>query len=354
MVFSSLRYLGNVSKRSSKSVKASAVISMPAAVLALALAGCVPPLSSESSPQSAVETQPEQAESSKAVPSATPVQASTAASQSPNQPPQPAPKEVPAQALPNAGNETGDTYKFALNKAYSAAKLSQSARAMSDWEFVVSRWQEAINLLKTIEGSDERASKKIAEYSKNLAYAQQRASQIPQAPTPIRIQQAPARTASAAAGSPARSATRSAAPAPPAAPRGSASSSATQATQATQSSSTVTKVPIRKRFGGIPIIVVQINGQGFPMMVDTGASTTVVTQAMANMLGLEPVGSVRANTPSQQGVVFQVARLGQIKVGNLEAKNLRAAIAPTMEVGLLRSEERRVGKECRSRWSPYH
>src|ERR1041385_6434032 len=24
------------------------------------------------------------------------------------------------------------------------------------------------------------------------------------------------------------------------------------------------------------------------------------------------------------------------------------------EAGLLRSEERRVGKECRSRWSPYH
>ena len=25
-----------------------------------------------------------------------------------------------------------------------------------------------------------------------------------------------------------------------------------------------------------------------------------------------------------------------------------------METGLTRSEERRVGKECRSRWSPYH
>ena len=25
-----------------------------------------------------------------------------------------------------------------------------------------------------------------------------------------------------------------------------------------------------------------------------------------------------------------------------------------MLVGTLRSEERRVGKECRSRWSPYH
>ena len=28
--------------------------------------------------------------------------------------------------------------------------------------------------------------------------------------------------------------------------------------------------------------------------------------------------------------------------------------APLTAQGLLRSEERRVGKECRSRWSPYH
>src|SRR3989440_5689251 len=27
---------------------------------------------------------------------------------------------------------------------------------------------------------------------------------------------------------------------------------------------------------------------------------------------------------------------------------------PFLSVGLSRSEERRVGKECRSRWSPYH
>ena len=26
----------------------------------------------------------------------------------------------------------------------------------------------------------------------------------------------------------------------------------------------------------------------------------------------------------------------------------------TVSIGILRSEERRVGKECRSRWSPYH
>src|SRR2546429_2451040 len=29
-------------------------------------------------------------------------------------------------------------------------------------------------------------------------------------------------------------------------------------------------------------------------------------------------------------------------------------LAPTGTIGFMRSEERRVGKECRSRWSPYH
>ena len=28
--------------------------------------------------------------------------------------------------------------------------------------------------------------------------------------------------------------------------------------------------------------------------------------------------------------------------------------SPEVQIALLRSEERRVGKECRSRWSPYH
>ena len=31
-----------------------------------------------------------------------------------------------------------------------------------------------------------------------------------------------------------------------------------------------------------------------------------------------------------------------------------AMLLPHSDLGLTRSEERRVGKECRSRWSPYH
>ena len=34
--------------------------------------------------------------------------------------------------------------------------------------------------------------------------------------------------------------------------------------------------------------------------------------------------------------------------------SLRAALRALTELEAVRSEERRVGKECRSRWSPYH
>ena len=41
---------------------------------------------------------------------------------------------------------------------------------------------------------------------------------------------------------------------------------------------------------------------------------------------------------------------GVIIVGQGEEAN----IAQELEEYVVRSEERRVGKECRSRWSPYH
>ena len=37
-----------------------------------------------------------------------------------------------------------------------------------------------------------------------------------------------------------------------------------------------------------------------------------------------------------------------------ERRKRRREIALAIAAVLLRSEERRVGKECRSRWSPYH
>ena len=40
--------------------------------------------------------------------------------------------------------------------------------------------------------------------------------------------------------------------------------------------------------------------------------------------------------------------------GTMAGKALRGNKINYGEFGLVRSEERRVGKECRSRWSPYH
>src|SRR5256886_11440249 len=45
------------------------------------------------------------------------------------------------------------------------------------------------------------------------------------------------------------------------------------------------------------------------------------------------------------------ARLAVPLVGDAD---VNVAVQAETTLGVLRSEERRVGKECRSRWSPYH
>jgi len=56
--------------------------------------------------------------------------------------------------------------------------------------------------------------------------------------------------------------------------------------------------------------------------------------------------------PKVNGSAVYVADLK--RSGMLYAKALRSAYAHARILKLDRSEERRVGKECRSRWSPYH
>src|SRR3712207_9116642 len=61
----------------------------------------------------------------------------------------------------------------------------------------------------------------------------------------------------------------------------------------------------------------------------------------------------------RQLVELQVRRLRELLLDDLvaEVDALIADVHPRASdelLDLLRSEERRVGKECRSRWSPYH
>ena len=56
--------------------------------------------------------------------------------------------------------------------------------------------------------------------------------------------------------------------------------------------------------------------------------------------------------------VICLGRFGWVKYQDYKTEQARKAtlkeIASTEFTGENRSEERRVGKECRSRWSPYH
>src|SRR3712207_2497811 len=55
------------------------------------------------------------------------------------------------------------------------------------------------------------------------------------------------------------------------------------------------------------------------------------------------------------GVPFVVSRaISRLHGRVLEMIGADRIIEPERDMGAQRSEERRVGKECRSRWSPYH
>jgi predicted aspartyl protease len=72
------------------------------------------------------------------------------------------------------------------------------------------------------------------------------------------------------------------------------------------------------------------------MIIDTGASGTVITQAMAQSLGVVPEGEVTADTASGRGIKFRTGKVQSIAVEGVVAKNVRVAIGgPDLELGLL-------------------
>jgi aspartyl protease family protein len=71
------------------------------------------------------------------------------------------------------------------------------------------------------------------------------------------------------------------------------------------------------------------------MLVDTGASGTVLTQQVAAALGITPIGKMKANTPSDKGVEMFVGRIASIEVAGAVVKNTLVAVAPALDTGLL-------------------
>src|SRR3712207_7341482 len=72
-------------------------------------------------------------------------------------------------------------------------------------------------------------------------------------------------------------------------------------------------------------------------------------QVAAGYVRVEPVPDARLLKALEL-----IERISEVPLRTLDALHLAAAEAAGATTVATRSEERRVGKECRSRWSPYH
>ncbi|MBV6625340.1 MAG: retroviral-like aspartic protease family protein [Rivularia sp. (in: Bacteria)] len=98
----------------------------------------------------------------------------------------------------------------------------------------------------------------------------------------------------------------------------------------------VYQIPIKRRSGNTPIVDVTFNGKKtFEMIFDTGASGTLITQSMANALQLKPSGTLQASIADGSVIKLKTGQVKSIGVGGAKVNNVRVAIAPNADTGLL-------------------
>ena len=85
----------------------------------------------------------------------------------------------------------------------------------------------------------------------------------------------------------------------------------------------------------------------------SGAST-VEEDAAATTGPINVGGSAEAYDAIELLIDGYNAETGELETTFLPASQTSGGIEGVKQAALDRSEERRVGKECRSRWSPYH
>ncbi|EFA73612.1 hypothetical protein B7O87_09725 [Cylindrospermopsis raciborskii CENA303] len=242
----------------------------------------------------------------------------------------------PPKRLPHS--QEVSVLELALDKGVSAVRISQWAQSAEDWQLVESNFNRAIALLKQIRPNSPNfafARKKIIEYEGQLQLARQQgnpskgSSLSPDSPVVTRSN--PGRKILYSPPIPVRETptiTDFQSPSP---------DIATKKIPTEKTNDQVYIVPIKRRIGGTPIVEVTFNGKSrFEMIVDTGASGSVITQEMARSLGVVPVGVARANTVSSQGIEFPIAYVDSMEVGGVMAKRVPVAIAGlALTTGLL-------------------
>jgi predicted aspartyl protease len=214
----------------------------------------------------------------------------------------PAPVVTPApQISPQPVSQNNEQlYQTALTKADSAKAIGQSAASKDDWSLVANNLQGSVEILKSIDPTSPQANlaaKILPEYEQQLAIARQKADNFVSKPT----------------------------------------QNLASTSQVTSSSSLdLFTIPIQKKLGGVPLIEVTFNdNHQVPMLLDTGASNTLLTAAVATQLQLQPNGTAQSKTANGTAN-FQVASIDKIRFGAGEIKNVRVAIGQNdLPYGLL-------------------
>src|SRR2546428_6288984 len=91
-----------------------------------------------------------------------------------------------------------------------------------------------------------------------------------------------------------------------------------------------------------PILTLQLTSDTLPLEKVNDLADTVLAQKLSELTGVGLV-TIEGNQKPAVRVRVNPAAIASLGIG---FEDIRTA--------LMRSEERRVGKECRSRWSPYH
>ena len=71
------------------------------------------------------------------------------------------------------------------------------------------------------------------------------------------------------------------------------------------------------------------------------------------LLAVSAISSAQSVYPGQHQGKMKKETVAPVRVESFDLKDIRL-LPSRFRDNMLRSEERRVGKECRSRWSPYH
>ncbi|MEM7066236.1 MAG: retropepsin-like aspartic protease [Cyanobacteria bacterium P01_B01_bin.77] len=215
--------------------------------------------------------------------------------------------DLDSPAQKTSDQPTSTAYREAINLASGAVTLGQQATSLDDWELIVGRWEQSIEKLQDVPESDQHyatAQTKLQDYGRHLAQAKQRLETLKRPP-------------------PASNLT------PPVAAAPIAPTASGDAALATS------QVPIIGRHGGTPVIAVTLNGKQYPMILDTGASHTHITRAMANELGVQVVGQASVATASSNDTMVDVAYVQSIRVGDISRTNLPVSIGDAVPIGLL-------------------